>query len=96
MGMGIPVVGYKVGALEEITGDSSLLASSGDSDTLADIIIDLLNDRERRIRIGKLNCERAQKLFSLETMVNAYSGLYDGLIESASVRKINQTWNSGR
>jgi glycosyltransferase involved in cell wall biosynthesis len=83
MGMSIPVVGYNVGGLEEIIGDRELLASPGDSDGLADIIINLLNDREKRLRIGALNRQRAQELFSLEAMINSYSTLYNELIKSA-------------
>jgi glycosyltransferase involved in cell wall biosynthesis len=91
MGMGIPVVGYCVGALEEITGNCNLLAPSGDSDTLADMIIELLNDRERRLRIGARNRERAERLFSIEAMIDGYSALYNGLIGSDSLRMINRT-----
>lgn len=77
MSMGIPVVGYNVGALAEIIGDCSLLAPPGDSDTLAAIIIELLDNRERRLNIGALNRQRAQQLFSVEAMVNSYSRLYE-------------------
>jgi len=91
MGMGIPVVGYHVGALEEITGNCNLLAPPGDSDALADMIIELLNDRERRLRIGARNRERAERLFSIEAMIDGYSALYNGLIGSDSLRMINRT-----
>jgi glycosyltransferase involved in cell wall biosynthesis len=82
MNMGIPVVGYNVGALEEIIADRKLLAPPGDSDTLANIIIELLDDRERRLRIGSMNRQRAQQLFSVEAMINRYSALYDEMIKS--------------
>jgi glycosyltransferase involved in cell wall biosynthesis len=83
MGMRIPVVGYNVGALPEILGDDSLLAPPGESGTLAEIVLALLNDRERRIQIGRNNHRRAQQLFGVEAMCNRYSDLYDELLTDA-------------
>ncbi|MBA4143546.1 MAG: glycosyltransferase [Nitrosospira sp.] len=80
MSMGIPVVGYNVGALREITGDASLLAEPENSDALARIIIDLLNDKARARQIGYQNRERARRLFSIEKMINSYIELYQELI----------------
>lgn len=80
MGMGVPVVGYAVGALAEITGDEGLLAPAGDSERLADLIVDLLDDRERRLQIGERNRQRARERFSVEAMAGAYEALYDELL----------------
>ncbi|HEX2582454.1 MAG TPA: glycosyltransferase [Dongiaceae bacterium] len=80
MNMGIPVVGYAVGGLEEIVDDPSLLAPPGDSDALADIISDLLDDPERCQRIGERNRARAQEHFSVERMVDRYRTLYAELV----------------
>ncbi len=82
MGMGIPIVGYDVGALTEITGDEGLLAPAGDSEHLAGLIVDLLDDRERRLQIGERNRQRAQERFSVEAMAQAYGALYDELLHS--------------
>lgn len=82
MNMGIPVVGYKVGALEEIIGDCKLLASPGDSTELAKIIIELLDDRETRHKIGAVNRQRAQQLFSVEATIDSYKALYEEIIQS--------------
>ncbi|OGR00765.1 MAG: hypothetical protein A2511_11780 [Deltaproteobacteria bacterium RIFOXYD12_FULL_50_9] len=80
MSMGIPVAGYNVGALAEILGDNSLLAPPGDSDALAEIIIRLLDDRQRLLQIGQRNRELAHRLFSVETMIGSYAKLYHELI----------------
>ena len=80
MHMGIPVVGYNVGALGEIIGNHDLLAPAGDSDRLATIIIDLLNDRRKRLSIGEYNKKRAEDLFSVEAMIAKYGQLYDSLL----------------
>jgi glycosyltransferase involved in cell wall biosynthesis/SAM-dependent methyltransferase len=83
MSMGLPVVGYNVGALAEIIGDTCLLAPRGNSEALAEIIIDLLDDKERRQQIGHRNRERAHKLFSIESMIDSYFKLYQELIGGA-------------
>jgi glycosyltransferase involved in cell wall biosynthesis len=80
MSMSLPVVGYNVGALAEIVGDPCLLAPRRNSEALAEIIIELLDDKERRKQIGSRNRERAHKLFSVENMVNSYLKLYQELM----------------
>jgi glycosyltransferase involved in cell wall biosynthesis len=79
MNMGLPVVGYAVGAIPSIVDDSRLLATHGDSDGLADLIVALLNDRERRMQIGMRNHEKAQAEYSVASMVNKYRDLYDSM-----------------
>ncbi len=74
MSMKIPVVGYRIGALPEILGDDSLLADNVDD--LASILVDLLEDRDRRLAIGERNFERVHERFSVEAMIEAYERLY--------------------
>ena len=76
MNMGIPVVGYDVGAIGEIIDDPTLLAAAGDSATLGAVIVELMRDPIRRRLAGARNQRRAQSLFSLEAMVSAYDRLY--------------------
>jgi glycosyltransferase involved in cell wall biosynthesis len=80
MGMQIPVAAYSVGALPEILDDENVLAPPGDVKALATRIVDLLDDRDRRLRIGAANRERAQRLFSVERMVGDYRVLYEELL----------------
>lgn len=86
MGMGLPVAGYAVGALEEIIDDGALLAPAGDSEALARLIVDLLDDRERRLRIGARNRLRAEQQFSVEAMTRSYESLYDELLATGAAR----------
>ena len=74
------MVGYNIGALSEIIDNDRLLAKPGDSAELADIIINLLDDRDRRLEIGGYNQKRTQELFSVEGMTNAYSEIYPELL----------------
>lgn len=76
MSTGIPVVGYNIGALEEIIGDPSQLAPGNDSDRLAEIILRLLDDRPRRQAIGDFNRNRALEGFSIQKMIGEYRSLY--------------------
>jgi glycosyltransferase involved in cell wall biosynthesis len=81
MSMGLPVAGYRVGALAEILGDETLLAPPGDAAALADIVIGLLEDRARRLDIGRGNRARALEHFSVERMIERYAAVYDEVLE---------------
>ena len=87
MGMKLPVVGYDVGAIKEIVDATELLAPAGDSETLARIILSLLDAPEKRLQIGLFNRARAEQLFSVESMTNSYSLLYENvLVDNANQR----------
>lgn len=78
MGMGIPVVGYNVGGLPEMLGSGEFFTD--DRAGLVGLIINLLNDREKRIEIGRLNLKRAQEMFSVEAMIAQYDRLYESVL----------------
>lgn len=86
MNMAIPVAAYAVGALPEILGDNGVFAPAGDSVGLAAKVVELIDDRERSLRIGAANRARAQRLFSVERMLDSYRALYEeSLVSSATV-----------
>jgi glycosyltransferase involved in cell wall biosynthesis/2-polyprenyl-3-methyl-5-hydroxy-6-metoxy-1,4-benzoquinol methylase len=82
MNMGIPVVGYRVGALAEIIGNDDLLAAAGDSEKLAQIIIDLLEKPQKRLTIGLAQQARARELFSVDRMIANYQEIYQKALRS--------------
>jgi len=84
MGMALPVVGYDVGAVADVVRDPELLASPGDSAALAAIIVRLLDDRQRRVDLGRLNRERAHGEFSVKAMVAEYRALYRDLLSTST------------
>jgi len=86
MGVGRPVAGYAVGASPEITGDLGVLAPPGDVFCLSEIVVHLLDDRERRVRLGALNRQRTLERFSIESMIRAYATLYDSLLSPGTFR----------
>lgn len=73
MAMGQAVAGFKVGALPEILGTSETLAE--DSEGLAGIICDLLDDPAKLDAVGAHNRERA-RMFGLDAMIAAYAEVY--------------------
>ena len=78
MSMGLPVVGRDVGVLPEMLGSKEFFTD--DRERFAGLIIDLLDNRERRIEIGRLNRQRAREMFSVEAMVAKYDRLYESLL----------------
>ncbi len=85
---GIPVVGFNVGGIPEIVGSPDLLAPPGDVFRLAEIVKELLLDRERRLRIGAQNQRRARELFSVSAMANSFDDLYRELIHEHAAQNL--------
>lgn len=81
MSMGMPVVGYDIGAISEIIGTNELLAKPGDSEQLSDIIIKLLDNRTERLKIGAINQHRAKEKFSVQAMTDSYQKIYAELLK---------------
>ena len=81
----MPVAGYDIGALNEIIDDSTLLAAPEDSEQLSDILVELLDDYDRCMEIGRKNQKRAHELFGVQQMVDDYFELYNNLIEKKTV-----------
>jgi glycosyltransferase involved in cell wall biosynthesis len=81
MNMGVPVAGYDIGALSEIIANEALLAPPDNAIVLSEIIVDLLNDKTKMLEVSKFNKNRAQALFSLETMALEYQKLYKEIFE---------------
>ena len=85
MSMGLPVVGYEVGALSEILGDSKTLVRPEDAEGLAQITIELLERPADRVVTGASNLRRAHDLFSRERMVERYRDLYAATLRKADL-----------
>lgn len=79
MNMGIPVVGYNIGALSEIIDDHTLLATYGDAPGLANIVTALLDNKEKMMQISRRNRELAKCKFSLAPMIDGYRKIYNDL-----------------
>jgi glycosyltransferase involved in cell wall biosynthesis len=83
MGMGLAVAGYTTGALPEILGSRETLVQHGNIEALANIILDLINNGQKREEIGRKNQLRANQQFSVEQMIDRYRMLYKSVIEQS-------------
>lgn len=75
-----PLVVSRTGAIPEVVGPEGLCAdmvTPGDVGELTNAIADLLDDPERRARMGRAGRERAQELFSWRAVAKATAEAYD-------------------
>lgn len=82
MAAGIPVVATAVGGVGEVVIDheTGLLAPSGDDRLLADCLIQLARDEERRREMGECGRLRASQMFSEAKMHQRYRDLYNEML----------------
>jgi len=71
MGAGTPVVGYRVGGLEEQLGECGLLVPVHDREALVRAILTLAGDPALRERLGRCGRDRARVRFTSKQMVEA-------------------------
>lgn len=64
MACGVPVISTTGGALPEVVGDAGVLVPPGDAAALERAIIDLLDNPEKRERLGKAGLRRVQESFT--------------------------------
>jgi glycosyltransferase involved in cell wall biosynthesis len=78
MAAGLPVVASTVGGIPELVedGETGVLVRPADPDALAAALGDLLDDADRRRRLGKAGRRRAERLFDLEAFRRAHLELY--------------------
>jgi len=79
MSMGIPIVGYAVGAIPEIVRDATLVAPFPDAHALGGLIVAMLDDPQRRAAVAARNREFVQAAFTVEAMVRRYEQMYEEL-----------------
>ena len=81
MATGLPVVATRVGGNAELIEDASTgaLVESGDCNALADRLAAYAADPALCARHGRSARARAEREFSLDAMVQAYTELYDSL-----------------
>ncbi|MFN0241779.1 MAG: glycosyltransferase [Planctomycetota bacterium] len=78
MAASLPVVATAVGSVGELVDDgvTGYLVASGDSHGLADRLIELAGDAERRRALGEAGRRRVSERFPLEKMVSARAELF--------------------
>lgn len=84
MAAGLPMVVTDAGGTAEaaIDGQTALVVPAHDSVAIAEAIVALANDPDRRERFAAAAKARARDTFSLEACTNAYAQLYEGLVSA--------------
>jgi glycosyltransferase involved in cell wall biosynthesis len=93
MACGTPLVVSRTGAIPEVVGPDGLcadLVTPGDVGELTRTIADLLDDPERRARMGRAGRERAQELFSWRAVAKATAAAYERVIEAHEAEQNGQ------
>lgn len=84
MACGVPAVANSLcGAGEVIKNEENGILGRIDCSTdVANIIMSLLRDSQKRGKLGKMARETAEKSFSIESMVQRYSSLYSDVVKN--------------
>lgn len=88
MAHGLPIIASNVGGVPEIIDHdvNGLLVPAGDDRALASAMHQVAIDPALRRRLGDAARERANRAFSLSTMVNKYDDVYDEALAGRNVR----------
>lgn len=78
MSAGLPVVASDVGGVKEVVvdGETGLLVSPGNPESLKCSVVNLLNDPKERIRLGEAARKLIEKKYALDRMCNLYAQLF--------------------
>ena len=76
-----PVVATEIETFEEVIGDAGILVEPENPSALATAVSSLLDDPERREKLGEKGYERAINQFSIERTVEEYADLYRSLVD---------------
>jgi glycosyltransferase involved in cell wall biosynthesis len=78
---GVPQVATDVGGTREaVTAETGILIAPGDPQALAEAVIALLEDGDRRTRMAAASRARHAERFTLERMVADTAAVYDGVL----------------
>lgn len=79
MSMGLPVIGTNIGGTPEsvVDGETGLLVDPNDPDQLAQAIVSLVQEPERRKEMGVAGYERAMQMFSVENYCRKVTVAYE-------------------
>jgi glycosyltransferase involved in cell wall biosynthesis len=82
MAAGRPVVSTQVGGVVEVVvdGQTGLLAPAGDDAALAEHVLRLADDSQRREGMGRSGQDRAESLFSEQQMHDGYRMCYESML----------------
>jgi len=78
MSLGRAILATDVGGVREavVDGESGMLVPAGDHEALADGLIGLLDDPDRRHRLGVAAQQRQRALYTTTQMIEGISAIY--------------------
>lgn len=84
MSLGIPVVATNTGGIPEVvtTGKSGILVEAGKPAALATGILELLRDKEKARKLGRLGAEEAKIKFNLKDMIKETEKIYERVAQN--------------
>jgi glycosyltransferase involved in cell wall biosynthesis len=79
---GVPVVATRVGGTPAVVddGETGFLVAVGDVTAMADRLVELAGDPQRRVEMGRLGAERMRERYGIERMVDDVERLYERLL----------------
>ncbi len=81
MACGVPQVATDVGGTREaVTAESGILIAPRDATALADAVIELLDDPQRRERMSAVSRTLHAQRFTVERMVAGTAAVYDAVL----------------
>jgi glycosyltransferase involved in cell wall biosynthesis len=95
MRAGVPVLASRVGGVPELVrdGETGGLFPAGDADALRGLLSGLLDDPERRRRLGAAGRQAYERGFALEPMIDALLSVYRRVLEThAGARRRSSAW----
>lgn len=92
MAMAKPVVASEVGGIPELveSGVNGILILPRDKKALAEAILALLEDSEKRVRLATNAQEKIKREFTLDRMLDQYEALYLSVLEKKRIKKENR------
>jgi glycosyltransferase involved in cell wall biosynthesis len=87
MAFGLPVVAFDLRETRVSAGDAAVYVQPNDEQQYAEAIVTLLDDKPRRLLMGKLARERVEQELAWDHQEGAYLGVYKRVIGRAKSRK---------
>jgi glycosyltransferase involved in cell wall biosynthesis len=77
MSAGLPIIATRVGGIAEVVNDNveGILVSPESPDKLAKAILQLIQNPEMRLRMGKRACQKIEEKYTIEHMCTQYENL---------------------
>jgi len=93
MASGLPVVATRVGAFETqiIDGETGFLVAPNNADELRDRLNQMIQDRQKRIQMGKAARDHVVRSFGINREVKAIHSVYEAIWKSAPLVQENSS-----